>query len=306
MLKHRLFFGALLIIALLGVLYLDYYLSWSGWSSSAPSWLQPLGFRALHGLPIAALLVVLVVLGTIELQRLFVAAGHAPLLGWPVVANIGFVLLTLRGDGEYAGSSPASALLCWLTMAFLGSAGLLARRRRTERAIGDLATTLLLILYLGLLPPYLLRIRLIDPGLGVGLLLYVVGAVKLCDIGAYFTGRAIGRHKLIVWLSPKKTIEGLAGGVAASVLMTVIVSIVVHRPEAPSGWAAVIPAPLPAAVLGMVLALLGQAGDLLESLFKRDAGAKDSANIIPAFGGILDILDSPLIAAPLAYAWLIQ
>jgi phosphatidate cytidylyltransferase len=123
-----------------------------------------------------------------------------------------------------------------------------------------------------------------------------VAVVKAADIGAYATGRTLGRHKLIPWLSPGKTIEGFFGGLVFSGIAGACIAIYLRGP-------------VPAVIAvgggyGVILGAIGQLGDLLESLLKRDAGVKDSGNV-PGFGGVLDILDSPLLAAPAAY-WLLK
>jgi phosphatidate cytidylyltransferase len=325
MLKVRVLLGSLFIAGVVGLFYAD------AWLAQAPavrpcSCLAWLGLRGCDGAPILMVLGVLVVLGTRELYHLFAAAGHAPLLAWPVVVNVGLLLIVFYAANVGCGFAcavqcpPSSAdaevgryvtsvqavTIGWLTVGLMGAAVIIAARRRTEGAIGAIAATLLIIVYLGLLPQYLLRLRYAHAAAGPWLLLYFLGVVKFCDIGAYFTGRAIGRHKLIEWLSPKKTIEGLAGGVAASVLLAVLVPALVRRFAPAAPIAEVLPDVARAVVFGVAMALVGQAGDLLESLFKRDARRKDSADMIPAFGGVLDILDSPLLAAPVACWILLQ
>src|SRR5205085_511790 len=130
-----------------------------------------------------------------------------------------------------------------------------------------------------------------------------------------------GRHKLVPWLSPGKTWEGAAGAVFGSVLMAELgmwvwrwnaaghggPALHVH-PFGPGGPAVhgettLAAAPLTiaqAAVFGVLMAVFGHIGDLVESAIKRNVGTKDSAHVVPAFGGLLDILDSPLFAAPVA------
>ena len=121
-----------------------------------------------------------------------------------------------------------------------------------------------------------------------------LAAVKCTDIGAYFVGSAVGRHKLIVWLSPGKSWEGLIGGLAFAAGVSILVA-----------WAWKIDAAVwEAAVFGVAVALAGQFGDLCESLLKRSARVKDSGAALPEFGGVLDLLDSPLLAAPVGYVLL--
>jgi phosphatidate cytidylyltransferase len=126
------------------------------------------------------------------------------------------------------------------------------------------------------------------------ILVMVLLVVKATDIGAFFGGRAIGRHKLIPWLSPGKTWEGLICGVLFSALVGALLARYIGLPDFRLTW-------WKGLIFGAVLGGIGQAGDLLESLMKRDAEVKDSGALVPGFGGILDIIDSPLLAAPFAY-----
>lgn len=186
--------------------------------------------------------------------------------------------------------STAAVAVLLLSLAFY------SRHRSVQGAVAAAGGTLLAFVYLGLMFGFLLAIRREHPA---WVLLWVLLTTKACDIGAYFTGVAIGRHKLILWLSPGKTWEGLCGGV----LLAAVV-----------GWLGLwalqaggvrIAGPLWAgAVAGALFGLVGQTGDLIASLFKRDAGIKDSGSVLPGFGGVLDVIDSPLLVAPLAYWWL--
>ena len=115
---------------------------------------------------------------------------------------------------------------------------------------------------------------------------------KSCDIGAYFTGLAIGRRKLVPWLSPKKTWEGLVGGIATATLVGWGLANWSGSLADPADHIA----PALGAALGAALGLMGQAGDLAESLLKRVSGAKDSGNTLPGLGGVFDVMDSLLPA----------
>ena len=129
--------------------------------------------------------------------------------------------------------------------------------------------------------------------------LWVLMVTKSCDIGAYFTGRAIGRHKLIPWLSPGKTWEGLLGGIVVASLVGAGGAWLLQQGRiepAPGVWLG--------ALAGLLFANVGQAGDLMASMLKRDAGVKDSGNTLPGMGGLIDVLDSPLLVFPAAY-WLL-
>jgi phosphatidate cytidylyltransferase len=119
------------------------------------------------------------------------------------------------------------------------------------------------------------------------------------DIAAFFTGTFVGRHKMTPLLSPKKTWEGFIGGMIGSVLVAIGLSFAV-----PKGAAPIFPGGVPeAAAFGVVIGLAGVLGDLAESLIKRDCHTKDASKSIPGFGGLLDVVDSVLFAAPIAFVW---
>jgi phosphatidate cytidylyltransferase len=168
-------------------------------------------------------------------------------------------------------------------------------RCKTDDAVRQISATFLAVLYLGVGTALVLHLRL-TYGLG-GLILFLA-SVKFTDIGAYFTGSAIGKHKMIPWLSPGKSWEGLAGGVVAAGGMAVLVTWGLSLTGS-SLWAP--PLAIPAAAgFGALVGLAGQFADLCESLLKRNAKLKDSGALMPNFGGVLDIVDSPLLSAPVA------
>lgn len=189
--------------------------------------------------------------------------------------------------------------MIWLSLA-LGLAFLAqAARRGTEHATVNVASTLFVIIYTGGLAGYLVRLRMEIGGTeGAILLLYSVFLVKANDIGALFTGMALGKHKLIPWLSPKKTWEGFFGGLLTAMLLAWplgaclpgTITAGLNAGPLPSTWILLL--------FGLLMGLLSVAGDLTASLLKRDARLKDSGEVIPGMGGILDIFDSPLLAAP--------
>jgi len=172
-----------------------------------------------------------------------------------------------------------------------GPAGVVAR----------LAAVVFIMAYLGLLPASLITLRWAghdNPALGLACILVTIFTTKCCDIGAYFTGRFFGRHRMTPVLSPKKTWEGLSGGLAFSTL----VSLLLWRLAA--GLTGLEFNPLWAAGFGLTVGLAGALGDLAESMIKRDLGIKDAANWLPGFGGMLDLIDAVLFAAPVAWLWL--
>jgi phosphatidate cytidylyltransferase len=170
--------------------------------------------------------------------------------------------------------------------------------------VSRIAMNVLAAAYLGLLPSFFVQLRwplgdLPDEGPGSyrgGLVLALVLFVPKCgDIGAYLAGRFLGRHKMTPALSPKKTWEGFAGGLVGSVFAAVVLNR--FGPLLQGG-------DLAAVAFGLVVGLAGVLGDLAESLIKRDSRQKDAAQTMPGFGGVLDIVDSVIFAAPVAYCWL--
>ncbi|HEY4328109.1 MAG TPA: phosphatidate cytidylyltransferase [Phycisphaerae bacterium] len=182
-----------------------------------------------------------------------------------------------------------------------------SRDRRVDGAMANAGGTLLAIVYLGVLPGFFLPICMTH---SAWMMLAIVAVVKSADIGAYATGRLIGKHKLIPWLSPGKTVEGFFGGLAFSAITGAgIAALMKTTGTTPIDYDRWVNISLTLAIIGgtlsgILLGAVGQLGDLLESLLKRDAGVKDSG-VVPGFGGVLDILDSPLLAAPVAY-WLLK
>jgi phosphatidate cytidylyltransferase len=187
-------------------------------------------------------------------------------------------------------------VLAWPTLPALLVLAVFVAQIRTkslDRALPRIAATLLGMFYLGLGAGLILQLRM----MALPLLVLFLLAVKFMDIGAYFVGSAIGRHKMIPWLSPAKSWEGLLGGMVVSAGATVggVYLLVAILGE---GFA---PGPIGLwAAWAVLTGLAGQLGDLCESLIKRAADAKDSGAVVPQFGGVLDMLDSPLLAAPAA------
>lgn len=139
------------------------------------------------------------------------------------------------------------------------------------------------------------------------LIVYLVLVVKASDIGAYFVGSTLGRHKMFPRISPGKTWEGLAGGFAAGIVASMASYWFFHNPDPTVQAAQFGLLSLTwghALFLGAFLAAIGVIGDLVESLLKRSAGLKDSGHLFPGMGGILDVLDSLLFAAPALYFYL--
>lgn len=321
MLWQRITFGSLMIAALASLIWLDAH--WTGQAAlpDSPDAYAQIEWAARHGLIVAGLWALIVVFATRELGGLLRWAGYAPATGWAAMCNVVLALLpwglwnaAAMGTESHSSASPvdaavhtmldAEAVLMLLLVALIGAFAAIAARKTTERGAQNIAMTMFLVLYLGVFGSFIARLRMAAGTPWA--LLYVLLVIKSCDIGAYFTGLAAGRTKLIAWLSPKKTWEGLLGGVLLSMATAVGLAEAGVRVSQGAGYrvaggAGLWPAWPRALAMGAVLAVLGQAADLLESLIKRSVGAKDSGRVLPAFGGLLDILDSPLICVPAAY-----
>jgi phosphatidate cytidylyltransferase len=160
-------------------------------------------------------------------------------------------------------------------------------RYGTSEVLANCGVSYFSIIYLGLLGAFALGVRI---DFGPWALLMYIFVVKSADIGAYSIGSIFGRHKFSPVISPGKTWEGMAGAVAIAIVVAILFAVIC---DIMVWWLAVI--------FGFCFAFIGQMGDLAESMIKRDAKQKDSASMVPGFGGLLDILDSLLPAAPFAY-----
>ena len=161
-----------------------------------------------------------------------------------------------------------------------------------DEALPSSAVAVMGTMYVGMLAGCLVRLRDDFPD-GPNLVFFLLLVVWLGDAGAYYTGKRFGRTKLSPRISPKKTVEGLIGGV----MMSIITAVVIHLtffPEFPL---------LAAIVMGAVLSVAGVIGDLAESMWKRSAAVKDSGSLIPGHGGFLDRFDSILFIAPILYVY---
>jgi phosphatidate cytidylyltransferase len=236
-------------------------------------------------------------LGARELVAHWPAPGRPP--EWLAVGGVVLVIAAnwvTPAGGRLAGWAP----VLFAVVAVGG--GAFAREMLAYPAAGPAATarianTVFAAVYLGVLPSFLLQVRWsagADAGLALALAVFVP---KAGDVGAYTAGRLFGRHKMTPALSPKKTWEGFAGGLAASVLIALLLASFFTAPHVIENTA------LFALGFGLTVGLAAVAGDLAESLLKRDAGLKDAGSSVPGFGGVLDVLDSVLFAAPVAYLW---
>jgi phosphatidate cytidylyltransferase len=277
-LRNRLTFGPLMLAGLFLLLWIDYRVQ-TKWN--------------VGGVGILILLLLALPLAINELAYLFTAERIRP---YKTIAISGSAMIILHAFfTQFKPFEPYGASTLAFTIVFVMLLAALRRamRMQTEEAIGHMAGTVLATLYYGGLGWFLLALRVKDSPHFHGstsVVLLILLVVKFTDIGAFFGGKVLGRHKLIPWLSPGKTWEGLICGLFTAAAIGAACAPLVEN----LGWQK-------AMVFGFVIGGVGQLGDLLESLMKRDAEVKDSGTLIPGFGGVLDVLDSPLFAAPFAY-----
>ncbi len=285
MLRWRLLLGTLIIAALAGLCRLDA-------SAATPGvWLMPVAVAA-------------AVLATRESLDLLAAAGMNPPRRLVYLANLVLIVGTWLVDcGKFCDVRsvhlplsmhwPMSIACVFLLAIFFVE---MLRYRKPGGATANVAGGVLAFFYVGVMLHYALLLRL---SFGVGAMVAWIIVVKMGDTGAYAVGRLIGRHKMAPSISPGKTIEGAVGGLLFSCVgawaafrWLIPLSSADQRPTAP-WWAWI--------VFGLLVGAAGMFGDLAESLLKRNAGRKDSSDWMPGFGGALDILDSLLLSAPVAW-----
>ena len=264
---------------------------------SAIAIVLPLFIALVIGLPaLAVLLAIVAALGAWEAFRLLKGAGYPSLhlfgtalavaivleAAWRPVGDKGILLvaigIVLAGVGSFARTDPRDGLVAWMATAF-GA------------------------VYVGLIA-FVLQVAATAPDVPTGAALEVLGSergwvlllifgVWSFDTGAFLVGSQVGRHKFLTHISPSKSIEGVIGGLVATTIVTALMLAGLGQE------------PLGALVLGPLLGLSAQAGDLAESMLKRAAGAKDSGTLIPGHGGILDRIDSFLFAGPVVAVYVL-
>ena len=299
MLSTRLLFGLLMIFGLLLALWIDeWFAPWY------PFWLLISG-----GVMIAASreLVHLLASTTLRPSANSVFGGVLALLiaNWvPHVAvdvEIHDGLAALNYDPARPQAALSFILLSFVVVVMVSFVVQSLQFEKPGRATLRIAGTLFVLGYVGLLGSFIIQMRWFE-GRHEGLvaLLFLVSAAKGADTGAYTVGRLAGRHKLWPALSPQKTIEGAIGGlifaVAASLIVAAISRYGLELPVLTWGHAA---------LFGLIIGIVAQIGDLMESMIKRDCERKDASDAVPGFGGILDVADSLLFAGPVAFVfWL--
>jgi phosphatidate cytidylyltransferase len=257
--------------------------------------------RILTGLPLALVVVYLIVQGRewlftlavlatvmISLHEYFHISRAAGLGGWPWMGYIAAGMLCLGQLAHLHGMAAGDPALLLLIMVLAIPVAGLATVSNLKEYSGALASTVLGIFYIGFAFSWVIPLRFGDPETGWHLLILLFLVVWAGDIFAYAVGRMVGRIPLAKTISPKKTIEGAIAGLAGGVLVAWGYS---HWFWQTGDQKTVI-------LIGGMVALAGQAGDLVESALKRAANLKDSGTILPGHGGLLDRIDSLLFAAP--------
>jgi phosphatidate cytidylyltransferase len=243
------------------------------------------------GLAFVGFVLLMVGLGLIEFYRLLEEKGERPYRGLGTAAGLVMVAATYFRLGLHANFLLSLVLMATMAIELC--------RRDNKGAVEAIGGTLFGVFYVAWLGSHLVflrelpRLAGLDYGLGAGLVLFLFLCTWGCDTGAYLTGMALGRHPLLPRVSPRKSVEGAVGGLAAGGLLGLAAGLTF------------VPLLGPARGLGygLLAAASGQVGDLVESLLKRDVARKDSAAamIIPGHGGVLDRFDSILFAAPVLY-----
>ncbi|SMB94014.1 phosphatidate cytidylyltransferase [Desulfonispora thiosulfatigenes DSM 11270] len=240
-------------------------------------------FLYLGNIYLAGFIFALIILGSFEFKRLIGNSCNTLDISSVLIGELIFILGILYNWQNW--------LSLGIGVTFLSSL-LIMLKNYPKVKINVISLNLLNLLYVGWTLVHILLIRNLHQGFLLLLLLFII--IWATDTGAYFTGRFLGKNKLAPQISPKKTIEGAIGGLISSVICAIIFV----------SFYKIIPVPF-VILIAIIISTMGQIGDLIESSFKRFVGIKDSGNIIPGHGGILDRFDSTITTAPILYYILI-
>ncbi len=248
--------------------------------------LAPLALAVVFLLPLywfKLVIAAVVILGAWEWSNFIT---HRKSIRWAYIALVAVFILILQLNFENL------MVPVLLLSTFFWMFALIVVRRYPQVAFIHAHLSKALIGLLVLLPVWISMVGLRASDQGELLIAVLFALVWGADIGAYFSGKRFGTHKLMPAVSPGKTVEGLVGGVAVCLLIALGVSVVLEFDY--SATAALV-------LLAIVTGLISVLGDLFESLFKRESGVKDSGTILPGHGGILDRIDSLTAAAPIFF-----
>jgi phosphatidate cytidylyltransferase len=254
-----------------------------------------------------AFLIVMTLLAIVGLAEFYGMAAKRELVCFNIWGIFGGALLMVGTFFQVTGhigtqGSPARVNDFETGFLILFVLGLCLRQffsKSNTAGIVAISTTLFGLMYVPWLLNFIQKINFF-PGLennGKFYVLYFILVTKFSDTGAYAVGSLIGKHKMIPRISPGKTWEGFGGAIVVSTLASVLFAHFFKDKLFGMNW-------MHAVIIGVILSVSAVVGDLIESLFKREAGVKDSGNFFPGIGGILDLLDSLLFNAPLMYLYL--
>ena len=287
--------------------------------------LLPASVLLLSGSVIPLACAVVSIMACIELARLLRAGGANVNVGTTAAGCCAIVLVPWLSSGGvldgWVDALSGEQLIGVVTAVVIIAVSInCLYRARRERALADVTATWFVIIYAGLLLSFITLLRCDSRFSGeqnAWVILVFLLVTKSSDIGAYFLGSAIGRHKLAPGISPGKSVEGFLGGILAAAAVSVFffhlhgwsIQHGSYDDKPVRGLFLLSEATVlfdgmnqtQALVFGAVMSIAGQLGDLFESLLKRSAGTKDSGHLLPGFGGILDMIDSPIFAAPVAW-----
>jgi phosphatidate cytidylyltransferase len=260
--------------------------------------------RLLSDYAFLGIMMVLAGVGLIEFYGLVEKRGLVCFKFWGVLGGVLLMFGTFAHFQGWLGLNNTPAMvndfeLCFLILFVLGLCVRQFVSRSNTAGILAISTTLFGLMYVPWLMNFIQKINFL-PGIGDNgkfYVLYFILVTKFSDTGAYVVGSLIGRHKMIPRISPGKTWEGFGGAVVVSTVASLTCAQIAgnHLPGMTVSHAV---------MLGVILSCTAVVGDLIESLFKREAGVKDSGHFFPGIGGILDLLDSLLFNAPIMYLYL--
>ena len=287
MLKYRLITGSLLVVFLIVLASIDQ--GFTGEDTLLTRGVLLLIATCLIAVPLLAL----------EVSAILRRVGNRA-SGWVSVAGSSVLCFTMWlsvdpswSDNTFVQQLPTLTLAVVIALAFIES----CRGRRTQGIINEVTGTLFAVLYSGGLMGFWLMLR---QDVSAWIIMGAILTVKMADIGAYTVGCSIGRTRLIPWLSPKKTWEGLIGGIVFSTVTGGLLAAATANLGGDGNSISLAQGLL----FGFFAAWAGLFGDLVASAMKRDARLKDSGGILPGLGGMVDTLDSLLLTAPLAWCLL--
>jgi phosphatidate cytidylyltransferase len=273
--KDRVIVGSSLILALLGAVFL---------------------------LPPLAMLVIIMIICAVALLEFYALLDAAQISHFKLYGLAGGLVLMVGTWYSVGTNTPfARDVELALLAAFVGV--VFARQffqKGNPKPWETMAGTILGVMYIPFMLNFFTRLFLTwGEGHGRIIALYLILVVKAADVGAYYVGCSIGKHKLIPRISPAKTWEGFWGGILTGTLVSLAYALICRNT-----FSAVNLSVVDSVVLGLLLSVVGTAGDLAESLFKRAAGVKDSGRMFLGMGGLLDVIDSLIFAAPALYIYM--